>query len=69
MGAKLLRIRLDKINRFIKIYNGIRYLEILSCSLYSEIYNRIRYLISGKGGITDSINHNFAKIRIDSHNS
>ena len=42
--------------------------------LYDEICNRIKYLISKIvviiiSGITDSINHNFAKIRIDSCNS
>ena len=36
---------------------------------YDAIYNRIRYLISEKSGITDIINHNFARIRIDSCNS
>ena len=34
-----------------------------------DIYNRIRYSISEKSGITDSINHNFARIRIDSYSS
>ena len=29
----------------------------------------IKYLISEKGGITDIINHNSARIRIDSYNS
>ena len=33
------------------------------------IHNRIRYLISKESGITDIINHNFARIRIDSYNS
>ena len=37
--------------------------------LYDVICNRIRYLISGKNGITDSINHNLMRIRIDSYNS
>ena len=37
--------------------------------LYDVICNRIRYLISGKNGITDSINHNLTRIRIDSYNS
>ena len=32
------------------------------------IYSRIRYLISEKSGITDSINHNFTRIRSDSYN-
>ena len=41
--------------------------------LYDEICNRIKYLISKIvviiiSGITDSINYNFAKIRIDSCN-
>ena len=31
--------------------------------------DRIKYLISKKGGITDSINHNFGIIRTDSYNS
>ena len=30
---------------------------------------RLKYLISAKSGITDSINHKFARIRIDSYNS
>ena len=34
---------------------------------YDEIYDRIRYRINKKSGITDSIN-NFARIKIDSHN-
>ena len=37
--------------------------------LYDAICNRIRYLISGENGITDSINHNLMRIRIDSYNS
>ena len=34
-----------------------------------KICNRIKYVASEKGGITDSINCNFAIIRIDSYNS
>ena len=30
---------------------------------------KIKYLISEKGGITDSINYNFGKIIIDPYNS
>ena len=65
MGSIPLRIRFDKIDGFIKIYDGIRYLVLFSYS-YDEICNRIKYLISEKSGITNSINYNFAKIRIDS---
>ena len=36
---------------------------------YDVIYNRIRYLVREKTGLTDSINDNYARIRIDSFNS
>ena len=65
-GANPLRIRYDKIDGFIKIYGGIRYLVLLK---YKEIYDRVRYLISEKCDITNSINHNFARISINSYNS
>ena len=45
MGEKPLRIWFDKIDGFIKIDDGVRYLVLLK---YNEIYNRIRYLISKK---------------------
>ena len=58
-------IRIDKIDGFIKVYDGIRYLVIFDHWLYDEIYNRIRYLIGEKIGITNSINYFFARIGID----
>ena len=69
MGAKPLRIRFDKIDEFIKIYDGTRYLVLFSPERYDPIYDRIRYLVSEKNDITYSISHNFATIRIDSYNS
>ena len=33
-----------------------------------EFFDRIKCLISKKGGITDIIDHNFARIRTDSYN-
>ena len=68
-GFKPLRIWFDKIDGFIKIYDGIKYLILLGHSWYDETYDSIKYLISEKSGITDSINHNFSGIRIDSYNS
>ena len=59
-----MRIRLDEID--LKIYDGIRYLVLFSSERYNKVYNKIRYLISKKSGITDTISHNFA---IDSYNS
>ena len=42
---------------------------ILDHSWFDKICDSIKYLISEKSSITDSINHNFARIRIDSYNS
>ena len=69
MSSIPMHIRFDKIDVFIKIYDGIRHLEILGHSCPDEICDTIKYLISEKNGITDSINHSFARIRIDSCNS
>ena len=68
-GEKPLRIRYDEIDGFIKIHNGIRYLVLFDCGWLDKICDRIKYLISEKNGITDSFNHNFARIRIYSYNS
>ena len=37
--------------------------------MFDKICDKSKYLISENSGITDSINHNFGKIRIDSYNS
>ena len=39
-------IRFDKINGFIKIYDGIRYLVLLDYARCDKIFGRIKYLIS-----------------------
>ena len=46
IGSKPLRIRLDKIDRFIRIYDETKYLVLLGPEKYDVIYNRIRYLIT-----------------------
>ena len=66
MGAKPLLIRFDKVNEFITVYDGIRYLVLFGDEKYYFIYNRIRYLIGVKRGITYVISHNYAKIEADS---
>ena len=61
-----MRIRFDKKDGFFisldskinKIYN-----------IFNKICDKIKYPISKKSGLTNSINHNFGKIRIDSSNS
>ena len=60
MGAKPLRIWFEKLDRFIKTYDGIRFLVFFGSKRYYIICNRIRCLISKKGGITDISGHSFA---------
>ena len=55
--AKSLRIRLDKVNRFIRVYNGTRYLVIFGGEKCDFIYNRIRYVIGVKSGIKYVFSH------------
>ena len=69
IDTKPLKIRFEEIDAFIRIYDGTRYLITLGPEKYHAIYNRIRYLISIKGGITYIFSHYFAKIKIDSYNS
>ena len=42
---------------------------LFDCSWFDETCDGIKYLPSEKSSIADSINRNFARIRIDSHNS
>ena len=51
IGPKLLRIRFIKMEGFITIYDGTRYLTLFGSEEY-VIYNRIRHLISLKSSIT-----------------
>ena len=47
----------------------IKHLVLFDYGLLDKICDKIKYLISKKSGITNSINHNFGKIRINSYNS
>ena len=68
MGSEPLRIIFGKIDEFIKIYNGIIYLVIFCYWQYDKIFVNIKYLISEKSDITDSVNNSFSRIRINSYN-
>ena len=50
INSKPLRIRFDKTDEFIRIYDG--YLALFGSENYDAIYERIRYLISLISGIT-----------------
>ena len=56
-------------NGFIRIYDGTRYLTLFGSEKYEAIYNRIRYPISLKSGITYIFSHYFTKIKVDSCDS
>ena len=62
IDAKVLRIRFDKVERFIRVNDRIRYLVFFVPEKYDAIYNRTRYLISQKQGITFVIFHNYSRI-------
>ena len=66
MDTKPSRIWFNKVDKFIKMYDGIRYLVMYDYNRYNAIYYMIRYLISEKSGIENSINQIFARIIIDS---
>ena len=66
---KPLRIRFDKIDGIIKIYDGTRHLRLFSTKKYDAIYDRIRYLISLKSSITYIFSHYFSQIKVDSYDS
>ena len=75
IGPKHLRIGFDKIDGFIRIYDGTIYLTLFGSENYEAIYNRIRYLLSLKSSITYNFSYYFAKIdflpreeRLTSHN-
>ena len=52
IDPKPFRIRFDKINGFLRIYDETRYLTLSGSGKYDATYNRIRYFISLKSGIT-----------------
>ena len=69
IGSKPLWIRFNKIDGIIRIYGGTWYLTLFGSKKYDTIYNRIRYLISLKSGITYIFSHYLAKIKFDSYDS
>ena len=66
IDPKPLGIRFFKIDGVIRIYDGTRYLTLFGSEKDEAVYNRIRYLISQKCGITYIFSHYFAKIKVDS---
>ena len=67
IDAKPLRSGVDKIDGFIRVYDGNKYLILYE--KHDFIFNKIRYLIRVKRGITYVVSHNYAKIKADSYDS
>ena len=67
--AKLVHIKFDKVDEFVRFYDRTRHLVLFSPEKYDTIYNSIRYLISQKSGITYDISYNYAKIKADWYDS
>ena len=44
IDAKPLQIRIDKIDEFIRVYDGTKYLLLFGSEKYFFIYNRIRFI-------------------------
>ena len=51
IGSKPLRIMFDKVNGFIRDYDGTKYLVLFGLKKFNAIYDRNRYLIGLKIGI------------------
>ena len=65
IGAKPLRIRFNNVEGFIRVYDETTYLVLFGPEKYDVIYNRIRYLLSQKSGITYVISYHYARIKMD----
>ena len=63
--SKPLLIRFNKVDGFIRIYDGTKYLTLFGSEKYA-IYNRIRYLVSLKSRVTYVFSHYYTKIKVDS---
>ena len=66
-GPKPLRIRLNKIDGFIRVRGSeFGHLVLFDHGLFDKICAKIKYVMSEKSDTEDSINHNFGEIRIGS---
>ena len=55
----------DKVDGFIRDYDGSKYCLSFGPEKYDAIFDRIRYVIRLGSGITYVASHNYAKIKID----
>ena len=63
ISTKPLLSRFDKVDGFIRVYNGTKYLVLLGIEKYDAIYNKIS-LISQKSDATNIFFHDYARIKM-----
>ena len=64
-----MRIRFNKIEWFIRVYDESTYLVLVDPEKFDATYNRSRYLIGLKSDMTYVFSHNYMKIKIDFYDS
>ena len=69
IGAKPMRITLNKIEQFTRDYDRTRDLVLFGGEKCYFIYNRIRNLVGVKSGNRCVSSHNYAKIKVHSYDS
>ena len=57
LDSKPLRIRFDKRDEFMRIFDGTKYLTLFGSEKFDAIYDRIRYFIGLKSSITYIFSH------------
>ena len=62
-----MHIRFDKIDGFIRIYDATRYLTLFGSEKYDAVYNKVRYLVNLKSGITYIFSDYSAQVKVDSY--
>ena len=60
-------IKFNKIDGFVRVYDGTRYIVLFGAEKYDSIYNKVRYYIGIKGGTTYVFSHNYARFKVDSY--
>ena len=64
--TKPFHISFDKIDEFMRIYDGNKNLVLLGLEKYDASYNSIRYIISHKSLITHVSSPFYTKVKVDS---
>ena len=67
ISKKYLRIMFDNVYEFIRVYDGTKYLVLFAPEKYDAIYDRIRYFITLKSGITYIFSHSYVRIKSNSY--